>query len=255
MNRIVHHGRSTAYRQRGSGASSILFVHGSGASSALWTRQLRLGKTRERTVAALDLSGHGESDDVDAEPGYETLSAYAADVVAVATEIDADVLVGHSLGGAVAMSVAIDRDVQLNGLVLAGTGARLAVLEDLRTWLWSDFERAIDFLHRPDVLFHDPDDEMEAASRAALRETGQEVTRRDFLTAHAFDVRGRLGAIDAPSLVVAGEYDRLTPPRYHDYLVEHIPEAERATIDDAAHLAMLERPDAFNEVLEKFLDE
>ena len=56
-------------------------------------------------VAALDLSGHGESDDVDAEPGYTALSAYVDDVLAVAEAVDADVLVGNSLGGAVLLGV------------------------------------------------------------------------------------------------------------------------------------------------------
>ena len=254
MEYVAHHGRETAYRYEGEGDPPVLLIHGSGGSSALWNRQFRLAEERARSVAALDLSGHGESDDVDAAPGYETLSAHAADAVAVARATGADVLVGHSLGGAAALTVALDRTLPLRGLVLAGTGSRPAVLEDLRTWLAADFERAIEFLHRPDVLLHDPDDDLRAMSAATMRGTGQRVTRRDFLTVHEFDVRDRLEGIDAPALAVVGEYDRLTPRRYHQSLADRMPDCDLRTIEDAAHLTMLERPDAFDAVVDEFLD-
>ncbi|MEF8780214.1 MAG: alpha/beta hydrolase, partial [Haloferacaceae archaeon] len=49
-------------------------------------------------------------------------------------------------------------------------------------------------------------------------------------------------------------HDRLTPPWYHEYLAEEIPDCELAHVEDAAHLAMLEQPTAFNAALEEFLD-
>ena len=254
METVTHHGRETAYRRhdRGGDADPILFVHGSGGSHAVWKSQARLAD--DRPVVALDLSGHGASDDVAAEPGYEALSAYVDDAVAVAAATDACVLCGNSLGGAVAMTALLERDVDLDAAVLAGTGAKLAVLDDLLRWLRDDFERAIEFLHGPDRLFHDPDERLLEASRETLHAAGRAVTERDFRTSHAFDVRGRLGDIDVPTLAVVGEYDALTPPWYHETLAERIPDAEWTTVEDAAHLAMLERPTGFNEALTDFLD-
>jgi len=254
METVTHHGRETAYRHHdhGGDADPILFVHGSGGSHALWKSQARLAD--ERPVVALDLSGHGASDDVAATPGYETLSAYVDDTVAVAEETGARVVCGNSLGGAITLTLALEREVDLSALVLAGTGARLAVLADLLRWLRDDFERALDFLHGPDRLFHDPDDRLVAASTEAFRAAGRAVTERDFRTAHAFDVRGRLDAVDVPALAVVGEHDALTPPWYHEALAESIPDGEWTTLDDAAHLAMLERPDAFNDAVSAFLD-
>jgi len=256
METVTHHGRTTAYRRhdRGGDGAPILFVHGSGGSSGVWKAQARLAD--RRPVIAPDLSGHGDSDDVDAEPGYETLSAYVDDVVAVARETDARVLCGHSLGGAVVLTLLLDRtpDLDLSGAVLAGTGARLAVLDDLLRWLRTDFERAIEFLHGPDRLFHDPDERLVAVSRETLHEAGRAVTHRDFRTCHGFDVRGRLDDVTVPTLAVVGEHDALTPPWYHESLAESIPDAEWTTVPDAAHLAMLERPEAFNEALSAFLE-
>ncbi|MFC7185515.1 alpha/beta fold hydrolase [Halorubrum yunnanense] len=260
MERVTHDGRDTAYRvsDRGGGGPTVCFVHGSGGSKDVWKAQARLGD--RFPAVALDLSGHGDSDDiasvdVDGDPaGPETLDAYADDVAAVAAETGATVLCGNSLGGAAALWVALERDLALDGLVLAGTGAKLAVAEPLLDALATDFDRAIDLLHEHDRLFHDAPGEYVELSKAGMRECGRAVTERDFRTCHAFDVRDRLDEVAAPSLAVVGEHDALTPPKSHDYLADRIGDCERATVEGAAHLAMLERPAAFNAALSSFLE-
>lgn len=264
METVAHHDRETAYQFAGGGgrsndgtrsndgAARVCYVHGSGATHRLWAAQYSPAGPAHPAVA-LDLSGHGESGDVDTAPGPATLDAYARDVVAVARATGADVLAGNSLGGAVVLHVALETDFDPAALVLAGTGAKLAVREDLRTLLADDFERAVATLHGEDLLFHDADENQLERSRAAMGATGQAVTRRDFLTCHAFDVRERLGDIDVPALAIVGEHDGLTPPEFHEYLAEHLPDCEFATVPAAAHLAMVERPDAFNDRVGEFL--
>lgn len=254
MQTVDHHGRSTAYRyreSRDSGGPGLCFVHGSGGSHAVWEGQFELV---DRTpVAAVDLSGHGQSGDIDADPGYETLAAYAEDVAAVVDATDCRVVVGHSLGGAVALNVALEDDLPLSGLVLTATGARLAVLSDLIDLLVTDFEQAVDFLHGPGRLFHDPAPEMLEHSRTLLAKTGQAVTVRDFKTANSFDLRGQLGDIKLPATAIVGEYDRLTPLRYHRHFTAEM-DCSLLRIENAAHLAMLEQPAVFNSAVQMFLD-
>ncbi|WP_336025118.1 alpha/beta fold hydrolase [Halobellus salinisoli] len=254
MQTVSHHGRETAYRtfDRDASGPVVLAIHGSGGTHRVWSAQAKIAD--EYPLIALDLSGHGDSDDVAAEPGYETLSAYVDDVVAVATAVDADVLLGNSLGGAVVLTALIEREIDASGAVLAGTGARLPVLDDLLQWVQTDFDRVIEFFHEPDHLFHDPDETTLDVSKAALRNTGRAVLERDFRTAHAFDVRGALSTVDVPTLALVGEYDRLTPPHYHEELCTGLPDCELSVLDDAAHLAMLEAAEAFNAGLRDFLD-
>jgi len=254
MRRVAHHGRTTAYIEvPGDGAGPVtLYVHGSGATHRLWSHQYASDGPTHPAVA-LDLSGHGDSDDVATPPGERTLEAYAEDVVAVARATDADVLVGNSLGGAVAQWVPLETGWQPEALVLAGTGPRLPVFEDLLGWLDADFERAIDFLHGRDRLFHDTGPSLTAPSREAMRAVGRRVARRDFRTCDQFDVRDRLAAIEVPTLALCGEHDRLTPRDYHETLARELPEGEFALVPDAAHLAMLEAPRAFNHAVEGFL--
>lgn len=259
MQTVTHDGRATAYRieDRGDSGTPLLCVHGSGGTHAVWKAQLaRLSS--ERPVAALDLSGHGESDDVDTEPGPETLAAYVEDVRAVADEVGAGVLVGNSLGGAVVLTSVLDAALDADALVLAGSGAKLSVLDELRDWLAGEgdgFDRAVEFLHREDMLFHDPSERELDLSKDAMREAGREVVERDFLSCHTFDVRDCLGEIEPPVFALTGEYDRLTPPQYHEYVAEHVQDGAWATVDDAAHLAMLEAPEAFDDDLTSFLNE
>ena len=254
MERVTHDGRATAYRRfdRGGDGPTVCFVHGSGGTKDVWKSQARLGD--RFPGVAVDLSGHGDSDDVTTPAGAATLDAYANDIVAVAEATGATVLCGNSLGGAVALRVALARDLALDGLVLAGTGAKLTVAEPLRDALADDFERAVSLLHGPDRLFHDAPAEYVELSAASMRACGRAVTERDFLTCHAFDVRDRLDRIDVPALALVGARDELTPPAYHEFLAEEIPAGEWTALSDAAHLAMLERPAAFNEALSNFLD-
>ena len=253
MHTVSHHGRTTAYRtfDRGGDGHTVLAVHGSGGSHRVWAAQSELAA--DHPVVALELSGHGESDDIAAAPGYETLSAYVDDVLAVADATDADVLVGNSLGGAVVLTALAERSPEVSGVVLAGTGVRLPAPTDLLQWAATDFPRAVEFLHRPDHLFHDADEETLDVSRAALRGTGRAIFERDLRTAHEVDLRERLSDVDVPALAVVGEYDGLTPPYYHDRLREELPDCEVQVLDDAAHLTMLDAPAAFNGTVRAFL--
>lgn len=253
MKGVTHHGRTTTFRQTGNSGPTLLYVHGSGASHAVWKGQLARLSGEYRGVA-VDLSGHGDAHDVATPAGPETMSAYGEDVAAVAEATAADVLVGNSLGGAVVLSLLLDGDIEPMATVLVGTGARLAVAPDLLGWLSNDFERAVEFLHGPDMLFHDPDERYLTVSKAAMYDVGRAVTERDFRTSDMFDIRGRLDEIPVPTFAITGEYDQLTPPKFHEYLAENLPDGRWETVPDAAHFSMLERPDAFNQRLRSFLE-
>jgi pimeloyl-ACP methyl ester carboxylesterase len=252
MESVRHNGRETAYRSvtdRRDGPT-VLYVHGSGGTHRVWANQYGAG---DLPSVALDLSGHGASDDIDRGPGDPTLDAYADDALAVANAVDADVLVGNSLGGAVTLWVLLERAWDPDAVVLTGTGPTLPVFEDLREWLDADFDRAVSFLHGRDRLFHSTEATLLARSRETMQQVGQRVTRRDFLTCDQFDVSESLSAVDAPALALCGEHDKLTPRSVHEQLARGIPGGEFALVPDAAHLAMLERPGVFNDIVAAFL--
>ncbi len=252
MRTVTHNSRETAYREtRFEDGPTVLYIHGAGGTHQVWARQY--GDRENPPAVALDLSGHGDSEGVDVPAGPETLDAYADDVASVAEATGATVLCGNSMGGAVALWVALERDLELDGLVLCDTGAKLGVAPDFMELLRSDFEGAISALHEPDTLFHAPIDAIVEPSKAGLRENGQTVTVRDFQTCAAFDVRDRLDEVDVPALAICGEHDPLTPPSFHEYLERELPDCTFVEVADASHMPMLERPNRFNDELRSFL--
>ena len=255
MEVVDHDGRTTAYRyvEEGGEGPAILYVHGSGGTHRVWSAQYAPSGPSS-PAAALDLSGHGESEDVSTDLGSATLAAYVDDVSAVARAVDANAVVGNSLGGAVVLQSVLEDRVDPAAVVLAGSGAKLSVHGRLRTALAKEFDSAIETLHAEDALFHDPPAKAIERSRATMRSVGQSVTRRDFETCHRFDVRERLDEIGVPTLALCGQYDRLTPPSYHEFLADELPNGTFETIEDAAHLAMIERSGPFNDAVETFLD-
>lgn len=252
METVEHDGRTTAYRETAFGdGDPILYVHGAGSDHRVWVEQY--GPNGIGPAAAVDLTGHGESDDADLAPGRETLDAYADDVVAVAEATGARTLVGNSMGGAVALWVALERDLPLDALVLCSTGAKLGVDDGLIESLGTAFEAGVEAVHGPDLLFHDADAKTIEQSKALLLETGSAVTVRDFRTCDAFDVRDHLDEVDTPALALTGEYDGMTPPSFTEYLGKHLPHCETTVIPDCAHLPMLERPEPWNSRVRTFL--
>lgn len=256
METIPHDGRETAYRHTAYGdGPPIIYIHGSGGRHNVWVEQY--APSGVGPAAAVDLSGHGESDDIETDPGLETLDAYADDVRAVAREVWDDdeprVLAGNSMGGAVALWVALERNIPLDGLVLTGTGAKLGVADELLDALDRDFDAALERLHAPNTLFHDTDEEMKERSVSMMRAAGKRVTTRDFRTCDRYDVRDRLGEVNIPALAITGEHDSLTPPSFHEYLEKELPNGECELITDAAHLSFLERPEAWNRVVQEFV--
>lgn len=256
MKRVEHDGRETAYRVTGSDGTGprILYVHGSGGTHESWVFQYgQMGPAHP--AIALDLSGHGESNDVETAPGQSTLRAYVTDVAAVASETDPDVIVGHSMGGAILLQALIADAVDPDAVVLAGTGAKLPVHEQIRTMLAENFDDLIEWAHSGPYLFYDVGDEILDQSKSTLRETGREVTERDFLSCHEFDVSGRLDEIETPALAIVGTEDNMTPLSYHEQLAAELPDCRLETIDDAAHMLMIEQPAAFNRAIESFVAE
>jgi len=113
------------YLETGGGAPTLCLIHGAGGNTLSWIRQLE-GLADAARVVALDLPGHGESEG----GGCRRIEDYARVVGGFisAAGLGRVVLGGHSMGGGIAQTVALEHPELLAGLVLVGTGARLRVL-------------------------------------------------------------------------------------------------------------------------------
>jgi len=234
----------------GRGSQDILLIHGSGEDHTVWSYQVK-GLRENLSVAAMDLNGHGRSTFREGD-GLET---YTQDVLAVLERLSPDTfLVGHSLGSAVVLNVALHHPAMIGGIGLVGAGGRLRVLPEILELVEQDFSAAIELILSW-AFSKSPQQELLAKAKEQMERNGQRALLRDLLTCDSFDLLEELGKIEVPALIVCGREDRLTPVKYAEYLRDHIPDATLKVIEGAGHMVMLERPEEVNRAIEDFLSD
>ncbi len=159
---------------------------------------------------------------------------------------------GQSLGGAITLQLLLDYPGRFPAGVLICTGAKLKVLPTIFETIEKDYPAFVEMKKQmaispktdPAVIQPLLDNNLKNSPR---------VDFGDFQACDRFDVRERLGEIKVPVLVVSGQDDLLTPPKYAEYLAAKITGARRAHILDAGHLLPLEKPLELNQALRAFL--
>lgn len=245
MSRVTIDKEEIFYLQKGGGKPSLLLLHGAGGTHRHWGEQLQA--LRGATVLALDLPGHGRS----TGRGRQTIGEYANLVAEFMAPFESPIIVGHSMGGAIALELALRYRDRLGGLVLVGTGARLRVMPTFLEGLREEFESTVDLIWRY-AYGPSASEEMIRLGQEEMLAIGPEVLRGDLLACDRFDVMDRLDEIRLPTLVICGEEDRMTPLKYSRFLVDHIPGARLVTIPEAGHMVMLEKPQETTEAIAAF---
>jgi pimeloyl-ACP methyl ester carboxylesterase len=228
---------------------AVVFIHGAGGTHQHWLYQVR--DVPRSPSYAVDLPGHGRSEG----PGRDTMLAYGDWLVAFLDKagIDRAVLVGHSMGGGIALDVALRHPDRAAGLGLVATGARLRVAPAILDGILQHHEATVRLICNwsfgPEAA-----PEMARLGRRQMGETPAEVLYGDFAACDAFDVIGRLGEIIAPTFVLCGTQDRMTPPKYATYLRDSIAGATLHLVEGAGHMVMVERPPAMSQALAALLE-
>jgi pimeloyl-ACP methyl ester carboxylesterase len=225
-------------------APRLYYVHGSGYTQDSFRDQVAAFPESD----ALSLPGHPQGEPLRSVGDMaEWLGKYIRWAGAGRA-----VVAGNSLGGAIAMEWALRYPSDVAGLILIGTGARLRVgqaIFDLIDNGWpGSIPKLVDF-----AVSANASPELRQRVEGWHRTVGQKATRADFAACDEFDVMDRLEDIAAPTFVVVGGEDRLTPPRFSRYLHEHIAGSDRLEVPGAGHIVMAERPDAVNPAISAFL--
>lgn len=230
--------------------STIVFIHGSGSSGHFWKAQVKDLAERVNTVA-LDLPGHGRS----GKDGKNTIGDYARSVAEFVrtTGLPRPIPCGLSLGGAIVQQLLLDFSKPLSAGILIGTGARLKVLPAIFEAIQNDYAGFKEMAAMLSASEKTDPKQIQVYSED-LNQCKPEVVYGDFQACNQFDVMDRLAEISIPVLIISAEDDKLTPPKYGQFLESRIPNAIRKHIMDAGHIAPLEKPREVNQAITEFLD-
>ncbi len=229
-------------------AHTLLLIHGAGGSHLDWPASLR--RLPDARVYALDLPGHGRS----APPARDSIAGYSAWTAEWmrALALPPAVLVGHSMGAAIALELALQEPGLVRALVLIGAGARLPVspliLEELQQSPGEIIPRIIGWAYGWDFP-----EEGKALARRRLEQVPPAVLYRDFLACSRFNRRAELKDIQPPALILAGSEDRMVPLALSEELYHGLPRARMVTFAGAGHMLTFERPEEVAGAVSEFL--
>jgi pimeloyl-ACP methyl ester carboxylesterase len=228
---------------------TLLMIHGAGGKSAIWSFQLAF-LNKEINTYALDLPGHGQS----GGNAAKSISGYTDWLIKVieAWFKEPVYIMGNSMGGAIAQTLAIKNKALFEGVILIGTGATLRVAPQFLQGLADNFEDTVDTIMR--YAYHKNTDKnlIKEGSRF-MKEAGQSVVHDDFSACNNFDSRGDLDKISTPSLIICGEEDKLTPPDESKKLHKKIKNSALKIIPQAGHMVMIEKYEEVNELILEFI--
>ena len=227
----------------------LVLIHGAGGNLYHWPPGLR--RLPGHDVYALDLPGHGKSEG----PGEDSIDGYVQVVHdwAQALELPPFVIVGHSMGGAIAQTFALRHPEMLKGMILVATGARLRVhpkiLDGIRTDMNAVGEMLVDWAYGQMAT---PEQKRQFLKQ--FNSVDADVMYGDWAACNVFDVREQLPAIQVPTLVISGSMDVMTPEKYGRYMAENLPNADFALIEGGGHMLMIEQPQMLINAILGFLD-
>lgn len=235
---------------RASGALPVVFVHSLAGNSGHWASQFR-HLSRERRAIALDLRGHGRSDPP--RNGDYTIHGMAGDVAAVADSLGLDrfVLVGHSLGGGVALTYAGAHPARIAGLLLVdpiGDAKQIPAREatEFLEGLESNYEEMIRTYW---TSIAGPDSAVREHLLADLRATPRLAVLRSLRSVMQFDPAAALARYQGP------EFSIVTPQNDQAFSLHRVGEGfPYRVVQGTGHWIHLDKPDEFNRMLDDFLE-
>ncbi len=260
---VTINGARIHYERSGSGFP-LLLIHAGIADSRMWEPQAKAWVNQFDMIRP-DLRGFGDSELPPAPYSNR------ADLIGLLDHLGVDRahVIGCSMGGTVAIDLALEHPERVERLVLVAGGVSGSNLGEADAALFGDIEAAdkagdLDAVNRAEVrLWVDGPRRPEGSAPAAVRDLVLDMNGRSLHTDWAAAEHqsldppaiGRLGDIKAPTLVIVGDEDLPHASANADVIISKVPGARRASIKDAAHLPSLERPDEFNRLVLDFLTE
>jgi 3-oxoadipate enol-lactonase len=249
-----------AYEAAGEpGATPLIFLHGIGGAARAWRQQLATFGFR---AIAWDMPGYGGSaplTSVSIPALADALQQFIGQIGAVRP-----ILVGHSIGGMIVQKWLVQWPELSRAVVLAQTSPAFGRADG--DWQKSFIAARLGPLDRGETMKSlapslvgelvgdNPDPKGMELARECMASVPEASYRAMMLALIGFDQRSTLKDISVPTLLLSGSRDNNAPAPMMAKTATYIPEAEYVELAGVGHLANIERPDAFDEALSRFLN-
>jgi 3-oxoadipate enol-lactonase len=242
------------------GSPTVLLLHGLGVTGESWGLQLPAFQEAGFRILTPDVSGFGKST---CRRGGVTIRQLAGDMVDLLRYLSVanTAIVGISMGGTLALQIALDNPDLVSRLVLINTFSCLRPRQ-IKTWCY--FAARFILAHAIGVhrqaqavayhLFPDPKDEaLRQIFISQISEADPSGYRAAMRALARFNVSARLNEVTIPTLVITGGNDTTVPLDVQGILANNIPGARHTTIPGAGHAVTVEQPDQVNRLLIDFI--
>jgi 3-oxoadipate enol-lactonase len=252
-----------AFDDDGQGAVVVL-LHGFPLDRTMWVSQQSALSTLYRVIAP-DLRGHGKSP---APAGIYPMEDLAEDVIELLDSLKINepvVLAGLSMGGYVALALAVRHPKRLRGLMLMDTRAeadtpeaarvreetaqkveKAGSVEAVATGMVPKLFSPATAQRRPELITRIKEQMLKTPVNGVVGSLRGMAIRPDRM--------GDLGRINIPTLVLVGAQDAITPPPESKKMAQALPSAELVEVPDAGHMSPLENPAPVNAAILRFLE-
>lgn len=238
----------------------LVFVNGLLTDIASWAQHVPAFQDRYR-ILLYDARGQGSSEK---PPEPYPIALHARDLAALLDHLQVKEthLVGLSNGGAAILRLAIERPDLVERMVISDGYAYVDAILAAKLEAWAAAARIsseLRFLVATPYVWSNRFLEQNRALFGRFKEKAEKFPKEAAVNliegALDHDVRDRLSEIRAPTLIIVGEEDILTPLKQAQFMQERIPNARLYVIPQAGHASALERPDLFNRAVRAFLEE
>ncbi len=239
---------------------AVLLLHGLGVYGESWWHQIQALQEHGYLPIAPDLPGFGSTP---ADKGRWSVKNAAASAMRVLDQsgIDKVVVCGLSMGGVVALELAIEYPARIDGLILINTFSALRpaslseivyfVRRGLRAYLRSPGNQAELVAER---IFPLPEHaEWRSRLVQSIRDSNPKVYRQSMLALARYNANRQLTGFEIPTLVITGSRDTTIPPRVQERMARKIPGARHHLIDGAGHGVIIDHVETVNQLILEFL--
>lgn len=236
---------------------AVIFLHGAGFDHSIWALYSRWFSHHGYSVLAPDLPGHGRSKGelISSIAGMADWTVHLMDAAGISQAR----LVGHSMGSLIALDAAARYPDRISEISLIGVGAAMPVSEDLLNAAKSNEHAAIDMVSIWGLGFaavlggsQSPGMWMMGGGQRILEQCSPGVLFNDLAACNAFkSALDAAGNIKAPTRLILGERDMMTPLKSGKQLAAAIANSTEVVLRDAGHMMMIERPEQVLDALRR----